>query len=113
MTQVSNQNAGQGGAQKTEDRALRRRIIGTVVSDKRNKTITVVWERSVRNARYGKIQKRHTRLHVHDEKEEANVGDVVEVMATRPISKTKNWRLVRIVRPAHGGVAAGAAAPVK
>lgn len=109
MTQVSNQNAGQGGSKTKEERTPRRSIIGTVVSDKRHKTITVVWERSVRNARYGKIQKRRTRLHVHDEKEEAGVGDVVEVMSTRPISKTKNWRLVRIVRPAHGGVAAGAA----
>jgi len=82
-------------------RNQRRRRIGMVVSDKMQKTITVQWQRPVRDARYGKVVRRNTKLHAHDEKGEARVGDVVEVMATRPLSKTKNWRLVRVVRRAH------------
>lgn len=95
---MSNEQA----AQTTElERNQRRRRIGMVVSNKMQKTITVMWQRPVRNARYGKFVKRNTKLHAHDEKNEAKVGDLVEIMATRPLSKTKNWRLVRVVRRAH------------
>lgn len=83
------------------ERNQRRRRIGKVVSNKMQKTITVVWERPVRDSRYGKYVKRNTKLHAHDENGEAKVGDVVEIMATRPLSKTKTWRLVRVLRKAH------------
>jgi small subunit ribosomal protein S17 len=71
--------------------------IGTVVSDKRQKTIKVVYSYTVKHAKYGKYFKRSTTLQTHDENNEARVGDVVEVFACRPMSKTKSWRLGRIV----------------
>ncbi len=71
--------------------------IGTVVSDKRQKTIKVVYSFMVKHTKYGKYFKRSTTLQTHDENNEARVGDVVEVFACRPISKTKSWRLGRIV----------------
>ena len=73
-------------------------ITGTVVSDKMNRTITVEQERRVRHPRYGKIVRRKTRYKAHDENNDARIGDVVEIMQTRPLSATKRWRLVRIVR---------------
>ncbi len=78
-------------------RRLRNRVIGVVTSDKVSKTRKVVFEYLARHAKYNKFVKRQTVLHVHDEKNESRVGDQVEVMSCRPISKTKNWRLVRIL----------------
>ena len=80
-----------------QKRKLRNRVIGVVVSDKVNKTRKVVFEYLARHAKYNKYVKRQTVLHVHDEKNESRVGDQVEVMVCRPISKSKTWRLVRIV----------------
>lgn len=74
--------------------------IGLVVSDKRNKTITVEIRRVVKHARYGKYLYRSTLYHAHDEKEEAKTGDRVEIQACRPISKQKRWSLVRIIEKA-------------
>jgi small subunit ribosomal protein S17 len=74
--------------------------IGLVVSDKRNKTITVEVRRVVKHARYGKYLYRSTLYHAHDEKEEAKTGDRVEIQACRPISKQKRWSLVRIIEKA-------------
>jgi small subunit ribosomal protein S17 len=71
---------------------------GTVVSAAMNKTIVVKISRLVKHPLYGKYVKRFTRLKAHDEKEEARLGDVVEVYFTRPLSKTKRWRLNRVVR---------------
>jgi small subunit ribosomal protein S17 len=71
--------------------------IGLVVSDKRDKTITVEVRRVVKHARYGKYLHRSTLYHAHDEKEEAKTGDRVEIHACRPISKQKRWSLVRII----------------
>ena len=79
------------------DRKLRNRVIGVVTSDKVNKTRKVVFEYLARHAKYNKYVKRQTVLHVHDEKNESRTGDHVEVMSCRPISKSKTWRLVRIV----------------
>ncbi len=79
------------------DRKLRPRLIGLVTSDKVTKTRKVTFEYLARHAKYNKYVKRQTVLHVHDEKNESHVGDHVEVMACRPISKTKTYRLVRIV----------------
>lgn len=74
--------------------------IGKVVSDKRDKTITVEVRRLVKHAQYGKYLYRSTLFHAHDEKEEAKMGDTVEIHACRPISKQKRWSLVRIVNKA-------------
>ena len=73
-------------------------VIGTVVSDKMQKTIAVREDRLVRHARYGKFLKRSTVYKAHDEQEQAEVGDEVEIAFARRLSKTKSWRLVRVVR---------------
>lgn len=82
---------------QTPKRKLRTRMIGVVTSDKVTKTRKVTFEYLSRHAKYNKYVKRQTVLHVHDEKNESHVGDHVEVMSCRPMSKTKNYRLVRIV----------------
>ncbi len=84
-------------------RGKRDRRIGTVVSDKGDKTIRVRFDFTVKHPKYGKYFRRSTTLHTHDEKNEAGIGDVVEVVSCRRLSKTKRWRLVRVVRPAGGG----------
>lgn len=81
----------------TQKRKLRTRMIGMVTSDKVSKTRKVVFEYLSKHAKYNKYVKRQTVLHVHDENNVSHVGDQVEVMACRPISKTKTYRLVRIV----------------
>ena len=78
-------------------RVLRSRIVGVVTGDKVNKTRKVVFEYLSRHSKYNKYIKRKTVLHVHDENNESHVGDHVEVMQCRPYSKTKSYRLVRIV----------------
>lgn len=83
-----------------EVRNLRKTRIGVVTSDKMDKTITVAVERKVKHPIYGKFVKKTTKFHAHDEKQECGVGDVVRIMETRPLSKTKRWRLVEIVEKA-------------
>ena len=75
----------------------KRTFIGRVVSDKRAKTVTVLVERRTAHELYGKIVGHSRKYHAHDEKGEARVGDRVELMACRPMSKLKRWRLVRVV----------------
>ena len=82
------------------DRGLRRTEIGVVTSDKMNKTRRVEIPRLVKHPRYSKYIKRRTICKIHDENNESHVGDTVEIMETRPLSKSKNWRLVRIVTKA-------------
>ncbi|WKE65981.1 30S ribosomal protein S17 [Gallaecimonas kandeliae] len=78
-----------------------RTLQGRVVSDKMDKSITVAIERMVKHPIYGKFIKRTTKLHVHDENNECQTGDVVTIRECRPLSKTKSWTLVQIVeRPA-------------
>ena len=84
----------------TEARALRKTRVGMVVSDKMDKTIVVAIEDNVKHPVYGKIIKRTLKVHAHDENNECGVGDKVEVMETRPLSKTKRWRLVNIIEKA-------------
>ena len=79
-------------------RGMRRVVTGKVVSDKMDKTISVRQERLVKHPLYGKYIRRATTYKAHDESNQARMGDVVEIAFGRPISKTKNWRLVRIVR---------------
>ena len=79
------------------ERGQRRIAVGVVTSDKMNKTRRVEIPRLVKHARYGKYIRRRTVCHVHDETNESHTGDTVEIMETRPLSKTKCWRLVRVV----------------
>ena len=82
------------------DRGKRRMEIGVVTSDKMQKTRRVEIPRLAKHARYGKFIKRRTICHVHDEQNESQTGDTVEIMETRPLSKTKKWRMVRVVTKA-------------
>ena len=81
-------------------RNLRKTRIGVVTSNKMNKTITVAVERKVKHPIYGKFVKKTTKFHAHDEKDECTMGDIVKIMETRPLSKTKRWRLVDIIEKA-------------
>ena len=81
-------------------RAFRKTRIGQVISDKMDKTIVVAIEDSVQHPLYKKTMKRTYKLKAHDENNECGIGDTVEVMETRPLSKDKRWRLVRIVEKA-------------
>ncbi len=83
-----------------EERALRKTRVGKVISDKMDKTIVVAIADHVKHPKYGKIMKRTKKIHAHDINNECGIGDTVEVMETRPLSKTKNWRLVRIIQKA-------------
>ena len=75
-----------------------RTLIGKVVSDKRNKTITVLIERRTKHELYGKIVAKTSKYHAHDENGEYKMGDVVEIAESRPISKTKSWVVTRLVQ---------------
>ncbi|MGP4123465.1 MAG: 30S ribosomal protein S17 [Sodalis sp. (in: enterobacteria)] len=77
-----------------------RTLQGRVVSDKMEKSIVVAIERFVKHPIYGKFIKRTTKLHVHDENNDSNIGDIVEISECRPISKTKSWMLIRVVEKA-------------
>lgn len=80
-----------------QERGRRRVETGVVTSDKMNKTRRVEIPRLVKHARYGKYIRRRTICHVHDEQNESHMGDTVEIMETRPLSKTKHWRLLRVI----------------
>jgi small subunit ribosomal protein S17 len=98
---------------QTRPRGRRKTEVGVVTSDKMNKTRRVEIERLVPHPKYGKFLRRRTVCHAHDERNETRVGDLVEIMETRPLSKLKRWRIVRIVRPGaqRALAAAEAAAP--
>lgn len=81
----------------TEDAKLNRTLVGRVVSDKMDKTITVAIERRVKHPLYGKYVTRTSKLHAHDEENSCQEGDLVRVAESRPISKSKSWQLVEIV----------------
>jgi len=83
-----------------EQRALRKTRIGTVVSDKMDKTITVSIERKVPHPIYKKYFKKTTKLLAHDEKGECSIGDKVKIMETRPLSAKKRWRFIEILEKA-------------
>jgi small subunit ribosomal protein S17 len=74
-----------------------RLVTGRVISDKMDKTITVLVERKVAHPIYKKYVKRSTKLHAHDENNECNIGDVVTITSSRPLSKTKSWQLVEVI----------------
>jgi small subunit ribosomal protein S17 len=81
--------------------ALKRTLIGKVVSDKMDKTVTVLVERRVKHPLYGKIVMRSNKYHAHDEGNTAKEGDTVEIQEGRPISKTKAWTVTRVVQEAQ------------
>ncbi len=85
----------------SEEKKVVRTVTGRVVSDKMDKSAVVMVERKVRHPLYGKYIRRSTKLHVHDENNECQAGDTVTIQECRPISKSKSWRLVKVVeRPA-------------
>lgn len=84
-------------ATTTITRNLRKTKSGVVTSNKMDKTITVKVERKVKHPLYGKFVKKSTKFHAHDEKNECSIGDTVRIMESRPMSKTKRWRLVEIL----------------
>ena len=83
-----------------EERNFRKERIGKVVSNKMTKSITVAVERKVKHGMYGKFLKKTTKFMAHDEKNECGIGDIVKIMETRPLSKSKRWRLVQVVEKA-------------
>ena len=84
----------------TEERTLRKTRVGLVVSSKMDKTVVIAIEDNVEHPVYGKIIKHTLKIHAHDENNECGVGDRVEVMETRPLSKTKRWRVTKIIEKA-------------
>lgn len=84
-----------------EERNLRKVLIGTVVSNKMDKTIVVAVETSEKHKKYGKFVKKTYKLKAHDEKNDCQIGDKVKVMETRPLSKDKRWRVVEITEKAQ------------
>ena len=94
---AGNPAAGSAGA---AERSPRKVMQGTVTSNKMQKTVVVQVDRKVRHPLYEKFVPQRTKLYAHDENNEAKVGDIVEVTQTRPLSKMKSWRLVRIVQKA-------------
>ena len=84
----------------TEERALRKTRVGLVVSDKMDKTVVIAIEDNVKQPVYGKIIKHTLKVHAHDEANECGIGDKVKIMETRPLSKTKRWRVIEIIEKA-------------
>ena len=84
-----------------EKKSLRRTLVGKVVSDKMDKTVTVLIERQLKHPLYGKIIVRSNKYHAHDETNQAKTGDVVEIQEGRPISRTKAWTVTRVVQQAQ------------
>lgn len=82
------------------ERNLRKERVGKVVSNRMTKSITIAVNRKVKHPIYGKFMTKTTKLHAHDEKNEAGIGDTVRIMETRPLSKLKRWRLVEIIEKA-------------
>jgi small subunit ribosomal protein S17 len=87
-------------SQATEERGRRKVRTGVVVSDAMEKTVVVRIAHQVRHPMYGKIVRRSTKLQAHDEASDAHVGDTVRIVETRPLSKTKRWRVVEVVERA-------------
>ena len=81
----------------TEQKKVQRTVEGRVVSNKMHKTVTVLLERQVQHPLYGKIVRRSTKVHAHDENGQCKEGDTVRIVECRPLSKTKNWRVVEVL----------------
>jgi len=81
-----------------QKQSLKRTFVGRVISNKMDKTVTVLVERKVKHPVYGKYVTKSTKLHAHDESNQVNEGDVVEIAETRPLSRTKTWAVLRVVQ---------------
>lgn len=81
----------------TSNESNARIMVGKVVSDKMDKTIVVMIERSVKHQKYGKIMKRRSKFHVHDENQVGKIGNTVKIRESRPLSKTKSWVLLEVI----------------
>lgn len=81
----------------TNSESNARTLVGKVVSDKMQKTIVVMIERTVKHPKYGKIMRRRTKLHAHDENQECKIGNTVKIRESRPLSKLKSWVLVEVI----------------
>ena len=88
-------------SEKVESKKVLRIQTGSVVSDKMDKSAVVMIERKVKHPIYGKFMRKSTKLHIHDEDNECGIGDIVQISECRPISKTKSWKLVKIVSKAN------------
>ena len=97
-TESQAKNEGAAGAER---RTLIQTFVGRVVSDKMNKTVTVLIERRVKHPLYGKIVMQSRKFHAHDENNDCKIGDLVEISATRKLSKTKAWRVSNILERAQ------------
>ncbi len=86
--------------EENQERNLRKEKVGVVVSDKMQKSIVVAVKRKLKHPMYGKFLNRTSKFHAHDEENTCNIGDTVRIMETRPLSKTKRWRLVEIIERA-------------
>ena len=84
-----------------EKTSLKRTLVGKVVSDKMDKTVTVLIERRVKHPLYGKYVMRSKKYHAHDEVNQCNEGDTVEIESTRPLSRTKSWNVIRLLEKAR------------
>lgn len=85
---------------KGQTAAIKRSVTGVVISDARDKTLTIEVERVTRHPLYGKVLRKKTKYQVHDEENQGKIGDIVEIIQVRPISKTKTWALSRVVKKA-------------
>lgn len=99
---MSEATAAQASGSAAQVQASKRRLIGRVISNKMDKTVTVLIERRVRHPVYGKYLVRSTKLHAHDATDAVGEGDLVEIAETRPLSKTKCWTVTRVVESARG-----------
>jgi small subunit ribosomal protein S17 len=97
MTEKTETPAGEAAARKP----MVATVIGRVVSDKMDKTVTVLVERRVKHPIYGKVVTRSSKYHAHDETNEVKAGDLVEIQATRKLSKTKGWRVAKVLQKAQ------------
>jgi small subunit ribosomal protein S17 len=86
--------------EENKERNLRKERVGVVVSNKMDKTIVVAEKRKVKHPIYGKFLNKTTKFYAHDEKNDCNIGDLVKIMETRPLSKSKCWRLIEIIERA-------------
>ena len=84
-----------------EEKKVLRIQTGSVISDKMDKSATVLIQRKVKHPVYGKFVKRSTKLHIHDENNECGIGDTVQISECRPISRTKSWKLVKVIEKAN------------
>ena len=101
MSAIAQQDQPATGTPAAEaKKSLKRTLIGKVVSDKRAKTVTVLVERRVKHELYGKIVSLSSKYHAHDENGEYKMGDTIEITESRPLSKTKNWVVSRLVQKA-------------